>query len=180
MSYPTPKCFHYRSKQCGAYCTAEIVHKEEKQVCESYYPGAPLNCKQQVYYIPQPTPRCVYQSAWPYVSCSIQRQNPGCEGCYGHYVDQSSSAYTQCSSQCYDEGYQVGPMYRQGPVYRPMYYHAPCVGCYGGSQGYNVMDYGYGGSYQQGYGGYQSPVGAYQAQPVPVSYQYYQQPGGKR
>lgn len=169
VSYPTTKCFHYRSKQCGAYCTADIVHREEKQVCESYYPGAPVNCKQQVYYIPQPTPRCVYQSAWPYVSCSIQRQNVGCDGCYSHYVDQSSSNYIQCPSQCYDQGYQVGSMYRQGPVYRPMYYHAP--------QSYNVMNYGYP-PYQQGYVAYQPAVGTYQAQPVQGAYQYYPQPGG--
>lgn len=140
VSQPTPKCFHYRSKQCGAYCTANIVHKEEKQVCESYYPGAPMNCRQQIYYIPQPTPRCVYQSVWPYVSCGIQRSYVGCEGCYNHYVNQHSNNYLQCSSQCYDEGYQVGPMYRQGPYYRPMYGHAPCNGCQGYSDPYN---YGY-------------------------------------
>lgn len=161
VSYPTPKCFHYRSKQCGAYCTANIVHKEEKQVCESYYPGAPVNCRQQIYYIPQPTPKCVYQSTWPYVSCGIQTSQVGCEGCYSHYVDQTSTNYLQCSSQCYDQGYQAGSFYRQGPVYKPMYYHAPCNGYYGCAQPYNV-GYDYAASnaqafvqYQQGYSPYQ-------------------------
>lgn len=141
VMYPTPKCFHYRSKQCGAYCTADIVHREEKQVCESYYPGAPVNCVQQIYYIPQPTPRCIYQSIWPYVSCGIQRSYVGCEGCYTHYVDQGSSNYLQCSPQCYDGGYQIGPIYRQGPVYRPTYSHAPCYGCNGFPDPYMTAGY---------------------------------------
>ncbi|KAJ8936544.1 hypothetical protein NQ314_012284 [Rhamnusium bicolor] len=150
--YPFIRCFHYRSRQCGDYCTASIIHKEQRQVCQSIYPGAQPNCYQQIIYIPQPQPRCTYQSSWPYVACGIQK-SASCSGCYNHYVNENSKAYTTCPTGCYDEGFGIGPYYRQGPVYRPTYFHTPpCFQCdsfgaYGGNGGY------------AGYGGYAGPVG---------------------
>lgn len=124
VSQPKPRCFHLRSQQCGPFCTTSIVHKEQEQICESMYPGAPNMCKQQVMYIPQPQPRCVYQAEWPYVRCGVQKSQ-ACAGCYEHYVDSTSSAHLGCPYQCYDDGFSNGPLYRQGPVYRPMYSHMP-------------------------------------------------------
>ncbi|KAG5899147.1 hypothetical protein JTB14_027340 [Gonioctena quinquepunctata] len=158
VSKPKPKCFHYRSKQCGEFCTASIVHKEQQKVCESICPGCPPNCRLQVIYIPQPQPKCVYQSVWPYVACGIQKSDT-CNGCYSHYVDQFSTAYMSCPHQCYDQGYGIGPMYRQGPFYQPTYSHVPCYQClglqnpyggygipaYGGLPGYSGGDPVYGG-----------------------------------
>lgn len=117
VTSPKPRCFHYRSKQCGPFCTADIVHKEQQQICQSDYPGAPPKCSQNVFYIPQPQPKCTYQSVWPYVSCGIKKQET-CQGCYSHYVDRQSTNYLGCPSQCYDDGYGMGSMYRQGPMYR--------------------------------------------------------------
>ncbi|XP_074039736.1 uncharacterized protein [Leptinotarsa decemlineata] len=140
---PKPRCFHYRSKQCGEFCTASIVHKEQQQICEVNYPGAPPNCRQQVIYIPQPQPKCVYQSVWPYVACGIQKSET-CGGCYSHYVDQSSTAYATCPSQCYDQGYGLGPMYRQGPFYQMTYSHMPCYQCLGLQPPYGLEMTGFG------------------------------------
>lgn len=118
--FPFIKCFHYRTNQCGPFCNSPIVHVEPHNVCDTK-PSGPPECHQQLLYIPQPQPRCVYQSVWPYVSCSAPNQMPSCEGCYTHYADSSSTNYQQCSPNCYDEGYDVGPLYRQGPVFRPSY-----------------------------------------------------------
>lgn len=128
--YPYFRCFHYRSKQCGAYCTAPIVHKEQQQICETNVPGGASNCRQSVIYVPQPQPRCTYQSVWPYVACGIPKP-PSCAGCYSHYVDSNSQNYRSCPYGCYDEGFGIGPYYRQGPFYRPTYTHAPCYSCFG-------------------------------------------------
>lgn len=32
---PYTRCFHTRSRQCGSYCSASIVHEESRQVCNS-------------------------------------------------------------------------------------------------------------------------------------------------
>ncbi|XP_018567104.1 uncharacterized protein LOC108907792 isoform X2 [Anoplophora glabripennis] len=161
--YPFYKCFHYRSKQCGEYCTAPIVHKEQQQICQTTYPGSAPSCRQSVMYIPQPQPRCTYQSTWPYVACGISR-SVSCAGCYSHYVNSNAQNYLNCPSACYDDGFGIGPYYRQGPVYRQTYSHAPCFSCfgYGGYGGYE----GYGGAYGGypvfgGYGGYPGYGGAY-------------------
>ncbi|CAH1966790.1 unnamed protein product [Acanthoscelides obtectus] len=118
--YGPPKCFHLRSKQCGDFCITNIVHREEHQVCESLYPGAPNNCRQQIVYIPQPQPRCSYQDDWPYVRCGLRR-SPSCAGCYSHYVNKDAKDYLSCPLQCFDEFPQNAPFYRQGPFYQPQY-----------------------------------------------------------
>nr|CAI5824436.1 unnamed protein product [Callosobruchus analis] len=121
-SYPgyPPKCFHLRSKQCGEFCVTNIVHREEHQVCESLYPGAPNQCRQQIVYIPQPQPRCTYQDDWPYVRCGLRR-SPSCAGCYSHYVNKDAKDYLSCPLQCFDEFPPNGPYFRQGPIYQPQY-----------------------------------------------------------
>ncbi|CAG9861556.1 unnamed protein product [Phyllotreta striolata] len=158
VSTPEPRCFHYRSRQCGPFCTANIVHEEDQQLCESYYPGAPPKCTRQVIYIPQPQPKCSYQSVWPYVSCGIQKEQT-CQGCYSHYVNPGSTNYLGCPSQCYDDGFGMGSMYRQGPVYRPWYSHTPCYECLGYQNPYGASYQGYplylGGYLPQQYAGYQ-------------------------
>nr|CAH7718856.1 unnamed protein product [Callosobruchus chinensis] len=117
--YP-PKCFHLRSKQCGEFCITNIIHREEHQVCESLYPGAPNHCRQQIVYIPQPQPRCSYQDDWPYVRCGLRR-SPSCAGCYSHYVNKDAKDYLSCPLQCFDEFPPNGPFFRQGPIYQPQY-----------------------------------------------------------
>lgn len=155
VSTPTPRCFHYRSKQCGPFCTAAIVHKEQQQICSVNYPGAQPICSQQIMYIPQPQPKCTYQSFWPYVSCGIQKQE-ACYGCYSHYLNGDSNNYLNCPSQCYDDGFgAMGSFYRQGPVYRPWYSHAPCYECLGYPNPYANS---YGGLGYQNIGGYPGPV----------------------
>lgn len=49
--------------------------------------GRPANCQQQTTYIPQPQPKCVYTTVWPYVSCGIQPPAE-CDGCYGQNFNQ--------------------------------------------------------------------------------------------
>jgi hypothetical protein len=95
-------------------------------------------------YIPQPQPKCSYQSLWPYVSCGIQKQET-CQGCYSHYTIEGSNNYLNCPSQCYDDGFgAMGSYYRQGPVYRQWYSHAPCYECLGYQNPYaNLYGFGY-------------------------------------
>ncbi|VEN37003.1 unnamed protein product [Callosobruchus maculatus] len=90
------------------------------QVCESLYPGAPNHCRQQIVYIPQPQPRCMYQDDWPYVRCGLRR-SPSCAGCYSHYVNKDAKDYLSCPLQCFDEFPPNGPFFRQGPIYQPQY-----------------------------------------------------------
>ncbi|KAJ8924089.1 hypothetical protein NQ315_006870 [Exocentrus adspersus] len=158
--YPYVRCFHYRTKQCNEFCTAPIVHKEEQQICQTTFPGSAPSCRQQVIYIPQPQPRCTYQSVWPYVSCGVPKSQ-SCAGCYSHYVNQNSQDYIRCPSACYDDGFGVGPYYRQGPFYRPTYTHLPCIPCYGfgGYPGLGGYDQGYGAGGYPAQSGY-PPIGA--------------------
>ncbi|XP_066152544.1 uncharacterized protein [Euwallacea fornicatus] len=155
------RCYHTRSKQCGDYCTSNIVHQENRQVCNSVdgY-GNPTNCQQQTTYIPQPQPKCIYTSSWPYVSCGIQ-PSADCHGCYGHYFNPNIQNYKTCSPQCYDN-FNVGPLYRQGPFYQSPYLH-PCMqssqGCWGGFGGGmfgpGMGGFGFGNGF--GYGGISAP-----------------------
>lgn len=152
--HPFVRCFHYRRKVCSAYCKAPIVHEQPHEICDQTSAGT--SCHQQIIYIPQPQPRCTYQSMWPYVNCGIQQQ-PFCGGCYQHYSNPYQKLPTgACSTGCYDDGFGQGPYYRQGPFYRPGFAHVPSCyqtgGCnfYGyGNIGPNFMpNYGP----QQGYG----------------------------
>ncbi|XP_050307868.1 uncharacterized protein LOC126744472 [Anthonomus grandis grandis] len=154
---PTPpysRCFHTRSKQCGSYCGASIVHEENRQVCNSVNGlGQPINCEQQKAYVPQPKPRCTYTSTWPYVSCGIQ-PSAECQGCYGHYFNAQDKQFKLCPPQCYDD-FGVGPLYRQGPYYQPGYSHIPpCMYSPQGCGGFGA-GFGFGGSAMMpGLGGY--------------------------
>ncbi|KAF2892586.1 hypothetical protein ILUMI_13589 [Ignelater luminosus] len=154
QKYPYTKCFHLRRKVCGVFCKAPIVHEQQREICDQSPMGT--SCHQQILYIPQPQPRCAYQPSWPYVSCGMQPQPPFCGGCYLHY----NSPFPQlpppgCSPGCYDDGFGLGPYYRQGPFYRPGYAHAPS--CYQiGSCGV----YGYGG-FPGPYGEYPNPSNPY-------------------
>ncbi|XP_060517208.1 uncharacterized protein LOC132696409 [Cylas formicarius] len=167
-TYPFTKCYHTRAKQCGWYCTASIVHEEQQEICQRDVLGQPINCQQEKTYIPQPQPRCTYTSSWPYVWCGIQKP-ASCEGCYNHYFNSDSKEYHNCSPQCYDEGFGVGPYYRQGPFYQQSFSHVPpCSyspsGCgaygdyggapvFGGYPGYYGAAPSYGGfGFQPGYG----------------------------
>lgn len=129
---PVINCTYPVRQQCGPYCNySPIVHRQPISSC-------PYG--QCMAYIPQPRPRCIHHPIWPYVSCGIQQQQqqPFCGGCYHHY---NSFPYFQpppmhCSPACYDEGYGIGPYYRQGPFYRQSFMHAPA--CY--QMGGNCFD----------------------------------------
>lgn len=125
--WPFIKCTYPINQQCGPYCQSPIVHKQFIENC--MYPG------QCLAYIPQPRPSCIYHPMWPYVLCNVPQQ-PFCGGCYNHYNFPFQTPPMHCSPACYDEGYGTyGPYYRQGPVYRRNYMHAPLCGemgsCFG-------------------------------------------------
>lgn len=132
-NHPFINCTYPITPQCGPYCHySPIIHQQPLSNC-------PYG--QCMAYIPQPRPRCIHHPIWPYVSCGLQQQQPFCGGCYHHY---NYYPYLQpppmdCSPACYDEGYDIGPYYRQGPFYRRNFMHAPPVcyyqmggGCFGG------------------------------------------------
>ena len=140
-TFPFIRCFHIRRKTCGNICSAPVIHYQTHEICDNDV-GANLQqpCHQQTVYVPQPQPRCAYQQAWPYVSCGNQAMQT-CDGCYSHYVKRED--VTKCSNFCYDDGYGVGPYYRQAPFYRPGFAHAPS--CYQtGMCGFDGYGYGYG------------------------------------
>lgn len=110
-------CNYPITQQCGPYCNSPIIHR---QPCN--YP----QCSDQIMYIPQPQPRCIYHPIWPYVSCGMTQQ-PFCGGCYNHYNSYPfQPPPMHCSPACYDEGYgSVAPYYRHGPFYRRGFMHTP-------------------------------------------------------
>lgn len=108
QKFPYTRCFHLRSRKCGSFCSAPIVHEQPHQICDEE-PHGKESCHNQVVYIPQPQPRCWSTPSWPYINCGIQSAN--CEGCY-------TKENSHCSSACFDDGFGAGPMYRQGPFYR--------------------------------------------------------------
>lgn len=128
-SWPFINCSHPVSQQCGPFCKSPIVHKQPISNCMLG------QCMNQMIYIPQPRPRCIYHPAWPYTSCGMP-QLPSCEGCYHHYNLPFQPPMSHCSAGCYDEGYGIGPYYRQGPFYRRTFSHIPSCyqmgNCYGG------------------------------------------------
>lgn len=139
--FPFMKCFHYRKTICSGICRAPIMHAQSHQMCDERA-GARPYCHQQTIYVPQPQPRCVVKTSWPYVSCGIERTD--CQGCYSHY--SSSTVMKQppsnCHAGCYDDGFGGGPYYRQGPFYRPGFSPVPSCLQLGTCNGF---DYGYGG-----------------------------------
>lgn len=116
------RCHHRRHKTCGHQCTSRIIHAQTQKTCNRRG-----KCSAKVTYVPEPTPNCHYTHQWPYVSCGGQQtRSRNCNGCYDHYGSdhQQPSVPARCMA-CYDDGYDMGPLYRQGPVYRPSYYHQP-------------------------------------------------------
>ncbi|CAH0550111.1 unnamed protein product [Brassicogethes aeneus] len=157
-TFPFVNCFHYKTNTCGDICKSNIMHVQPRQVC-SAVPFQPPQCQQQIAYIPQPQPKCAYQSTWPYVSCGIQNQQTSCEGCYEHYYEEGRKNQQNCNPSCYDDGFGMGPLYRQGPMYRQGFSHVPS--CYQTNTcgGYPAnMNFGYGYGYGNGMvGGFMNP-----------------------
>lgn len=116
------RCHHRRHRTCGKQCTSRVIHAQSQTSCNRRG-----KCNAKVSYVPEPSPRCHYVPQWPYVTCGGQQgQGRNCNGCYDHYGlgYQQPSVPRRCHS-CYDDGFDSGPLYRQGPVYRPNYYHQP-------------------------------------------------------
>lgn len=122
--FPFIKCFHIRKHVCGAICVAPIMHFEKHEICDNDVNNN-KPCKEQTIFIPQPKPRCAYNPNWPYVNCGNNGYTP-CEGCYNAYIKREDVG--RCSHFCYDDGFGIGPYYRQGPFYRPEY--SPVPSCY--------------------------------------------------
>lgn len=126
------RCINRQHRTCGKICTSKTLHAQVRQPCN----GPPSTCAPSVAYIPQPTPRCVYQPQWPYVRCGIF-ENRNCKGCYDHYGYGFENYHGNLAPSCvgcYDDGYNLESLYRQGPYYRPGYYHTPPVYLGGDSQ----------------------------------------------
>lgn len=125
------RCHHKRHKTCGQQCTSRVIHAISRTKCTSSG-----GCHLNVGYIPQPSkPKCIYIPIWPFVSCGGYYKQ-SCGGCYDHYGYGIESSYyghnngipNHCSA-CYDEGFDIGPFYRKGPIFRPFFYHQP-PSCY--------------------------------------------------
>lgn len=139
-TWPFFNCSHPITQQCGPFCRSSIVHKQPIRNCVLG------QCMDQIAYIPQPRPRCVYHPAWPYISCGVPQQ-PFCGGCYQHYSFPFQPPSIHCSPGCYDEGYGTGPYYRQGPFYRRFFSHVPsCYQIMGNCYGAYEMIYSFQGS----------------------------------
>lgn len=141
--FPFRQCYHPKAYRCGNICGSHTMHTQ------SY--------NQQDFYIPQPSPRCYYQQYWPYVSCGSYQQH-SCEGCYDHY-SSGGTPPSSCSSGCYDEGYDLGWMYRQGPFFQRSYGFQPPSYLFENNYGFP----GYGLPFfnpMQGLGGYGSSYGS--------------------
>lgn len=133
------RCHHRRHKTCGSQCTSRIIHAHTKSTCNNRG-----KCRSKVSYVPEPNPRCHYVAKWPYVSCGTSERKRNCNGCYDHYAagyyEPHPSLRSRCMP-CYDGGFDLGPRYRQGPVYRTNYYHEPP--CYMTGNCYPGYGYGY-------------------------------------
>ncbi|XP_037047568.1 uncharacterized protein LOC119082218 [Bradysia coprophila] len=140
------RCHHRREKMCGRICTAKVVHVQARRRCTS------SGCHKKISYIPQPKPpKCIHTRKWPYVACGQSHSySSNCDGCYDHYDDDNTindSNNNDCDG-CYDDGFDYGPLYRQGPVFRPLFYHVPPCYIVGTCLPYPIsMDYGYGYGY---------------------------------
>lgn len=131
--WPYINCSYPITYQCGPQCKSPIIHKQPIKSCFN------SQCTNQMMHVPQPQPRCIYHPIWPYIACGISQQ-PFCGGCYHHYYNspfQQPPDY--CSPGCYDEGYGIGPYYRQGPFYRRGFMHIPP--CYQIGNCFGDIDY---------------------------------------
>ncbi|RZB73495.1 hypothetical protein BDFB_011999 [Asbolus verrucosus] len=160
--FPYVRCFHIRKKACGYICSAPVVHYQKHEICDNDV-NVQQPCHQQIIYVPQPQPRCAYQPSWPYVTCG-NRELQSCEGCYSHYIKKED--VTRCSNFCYDDGYGIGPYYRQAPFYRPGFAHVPSCYQTGFCNGFENFE---------GYGEYNPNYGAFGGFPYaypPASYPF--------
>lgn len=130
------RCHHRREKVCGKQCTAKVIHTQVRKRCNS------RRCHKKISYVPQPKPpKCVHTRKWPYVACG-QPYSSSCDGCYDHYGDADSkndNNEDDCDG-CYDDGFEYGPLYRQGPVLRPYFYHVPPCYIVGTCFAYPISD----------------------------------------
>lgn len=130
------RCHHRREKVCGKLCTARVIHAQVRKRCNSN------GCHKKISYVPQPKPpKCVHTRKWPYVACG-QSYSSSCDGCYDHYSDAHSkndNNEDDCDG-CYDDGFEYGPLYRQGPVLRPYFYHVPPCYIIGACFAYPISD----------------------------------------
>lgn len=136
------RCHHRREKMCGKICTAKVVHVQARKRCNS------SGCHKKISYIPQPNPpKCIHTRKWPYVACGQSHSySSSCDGCYDHYDDDEATVgdNNDCDG-CYDDGFDYGPLYRQGPVFRPYFYHVPPCYIVGTCIPYPIADgYGFG------------------------------------
>lgn len=137
------RCHHRREKVCGKICSAKVVHVQARKRCNS------SGCYKKISHIPQPKPpKCIHTRKWPYVACGQSvTYSSSCDGCYDHYDDDATIDDNESSDcdGCYDDGFDYGPLYRHGPVFRPYFYHvAPCF-IFGTCVPYPIPDeYGYG------------------------------------
>ncbi|XP_058121163.1 uncharacterized protein LOC131285032 [Anopheles ziemanni] len=123
-------CKHRKFQTCGPQCTAKVVHIQKRKRCKR----ATGECEEKIAYVPQPEkPTCVYVEEWPFVVCGKKaNMTIICAGCYDHYGRGYQTAYGHSRMQpqcvgCYDDAFNVGPLYRRGPVLQPFYYHqVPC------------------------------------------------------
>lgn len=140
------RCHHRREKVCGKICTAKVVHVQARKRCNSN------GCHKKISYIPQPKPpKCIHTRKWPYVACG-HAYTSSCDGCYDHYDDDDDANVKDDDNDCdgcYDDGFDSGPLYRQGPVFRPYFYHVPPCYIVGSCIPYAISGgYGYfGGNY---------------------------------
>lgn len=118
------RCQHKRHKTCGVQCKSRQMHVQARSRC-----NGERGCQRRVAYVPEPQVSCSYTNYWPFVNCGGMRGRPSCAGCYDHYGYGYSSYYARHSEMdcngCYNDGFEYGPMYRRGPVFRPFYYHEP-------------------------------------------------------
>ncbi|XP_053680221.1 uncharacterized protein LOC128731144 [Anopheles nili] len=122
------RCSHQKYHTCGPQCTAPVVHVQQRKRCNRETGG----CQEKNAYVPQPSMQtCVYIDDWPYVACGkVANMSVICAGCYDHYGEgyEAFHGHGQIADHCrgcYDDAFDVGPLYRRGPVLRPFYYHQP-------------------------------------------------------
>lgn len=141
-----PRCHHKRHKTCGPQCKSQIIHAQSRKRCNKKG-----KCDNKVAYVPQPgKPKCIYIEWWPYVACGVEvkhQKKKSCEGCYDHYGYGFENYHDEDEPDCkgcYDDGFDLGPLYRRGPVLRPYYYHQPPCFLTGTCAPYPSPDCGYG------------------------------------
>lgn len=128
------RCHHRRHRTCGPQCISRTIHVQLRQRCQHHE----SDCKHGLAYVPQPQrPNCIYIERWPFVSCTaaFERQliENNCGGCYDHYgygfqqYHENAEHHRIRCRGCYADAFEIGPLYRRGPVLRPYFYHqAPC------------------------------------------------------